>query len=333
MRISSSFDLLYVYMSRSRKMKIGFLGCGAIGSIYAGYLSNKHDVYIVDTSQKVVDAVRAHGILIDECVPGAGNGETISCRPALITTDPAEVGTVDLLIVFVRYMYLEAACRNALPMIGKDTIVMTLQNGIGNYDEIAKVVPEDQIVIGNTSHGSTGIAPGHVRHMGIGVTYIGSLKAPIAKAYKAAEALTAAGFETVVREDDVMAVIWHKAFANVAINAITALLGETNSLISSNEYARKAAGLLVNEAIDVAIAGGCQIDREAELKHAFDVAESTAANKSSMLQDVEGKRQTEIMIINGAVSKIGREHNIPTPYNDMIVQLILAKESLYLGER
>ncbi len=312
-------------------MKIGFLGCGAIGSIYAGYMSRVHDVYIVDTAQKIVDEVNAHGIQIDECVPGVGNGETESFHPMLITTDPKEIGEVDILIVFVRYMFLEAACRNALPMIGKDTVVMTLQNGIGNYDEIAKVVPEEQIVIGNTTHASTGVGPGHVRHAGIGATNIGTLKASADKVKKCAVALEAAGFEVDVRED-VMAAIWHKAFVNVAINPVTALLSQPNGFIADNKYAHEAARLLVTEAVDVAIASGCSLDREAEIENAFRVAEATATNKSSTLQDVLAHKQSEILIINGAVSRTGREIGVPTPYNDLIVQLVLALQSVYLGK-
>lgn len=312
-------------------MKIGFLGCGAIGSIYAGYMSGVHDVYIVDTAKAVVEAVTEHGILIDECVPGTGSGETACFRPRLITTDPGEVGEVDILIVFVRYMFLEAACRNALPMIGKDTVVMTLQNGIGNYDEIAKVVPEEQIVIGNTTHASTGLGPGHVRHAGAGITNIGSIRAAEDKILKCAEALRTAGLEVDVR-DDVMSVIWHKAFVNVGINAVTALLNQTNSFIADNKYAREAARLLVEEAVDVAVASGCRVDREAELANVYKVAKATAENKSSTLQDVLNHRQTEILIINGAVSRIGRQVNVPTPYNDLIVQLVLGAQSLYMGK-
>ena len=79
------------------------------------------------------------------------------------------------------------------------------------------------------------------------------------------------------------------------------------------------------------MAGGCNFDKEAEIENAFNVALATATNKSSTLLDILSKKQTEILIINGAVSKTGREHNIPTPYNDLIVQLVSAKQSVYLG--
>ena len=112
-------------------MKIGFVGCGAIGSCYASYLVKKHEVCVMDTSVPVIEAVRKNGILVDNCVPGVGNGETASVRPAMATTDPKEIGVVDLLVVFVHYQYLEAAVRNALPMIDSHTMILCLQNGPG----------------------------------------------------------------------------------------------------------------------------------------------------------------------------------------------------------
>ena len=174
-------------------MKIGFVGCGAIGSCYASYLSREHEVCVLDTYAPVIESIKKNGILVDECVPGTGTGETVVFHPAMATTDPKEIGVVDLLIVFVHYQYLEAAVRNALPMIDKHTMILCLQNGLGNYDEIAKVVPEEQIIIGNTAFGSTPVAPGHVKHTGTGVTNMGSLKAPMARVEEMANALREAG--------------------------------------------------------------------------------------------------------------------------------------------
>ena len=135
-------------------MKIGLLGCGAMGSLYGGYLSKVHEVYVCDVWKEHIEAIRANGIRLDE-----PEGETAVFTPKYATTDPSEIGPVDLLIVFVKYMLLEDALKNAKTMIGKDTIVLSLQNGIGNYDEIAKVVPEEQICCGTTAHGCTFLEP------------------------------------------------------------------------------------------------------------------------------------------------------------------------------
>ena len=311
-------------------MRIGFVGCGAIGSCYASYLLQKHEVCVLDTYAPVIEAIRKDGILVDKCAPGHGNGETVSVRPAMATTDPKEIGPVDLLVVFVHYQYLEAAVRNALPMIDKHTMVLCLQNGLGNYDEIAKVVPEEQIIIGNTAFGATPVAPGHVKHTGYGATNMGSPKAPMEKVEAVAEAFRISGLEVDVHEN-VMNAIWHKLLANVAINGMSALLETKNGFVEANPYAHEVARMLVREAITVANACGCTLDYETELEHAYEVSRMTDETISSMVQDVIHHRETEIRIINGAVSRLGRENGIPTPCNDLLSQLVLAKQSIYLG--
>lgn len=311
-------------------MKIGFVGCGAIGSCYASILSKKHEVCVLDTYAPVIEAIRKNGILVDQCVPGVGTGETLAFHPAMATTDPKEIGVVDLLIVFVHYQYLEAAVRNALPMIDKHTMILCLQNGLGNYDEIAKVVPEEQIIIGNTAFGSTPVASGHVKHTGTGVTNMGSLKAPMARVEEMANALREAGLEVQVHEN-VMNAIWHKLLANVAINGMSALLETKNGFVDGNQYAHEAARMLVEEAIGVANACGCTLDHDAELEHAYEVSRMTDETISSMVQDVQRHRETEIRIITGAICRLGREHGVPTPCNDLMLQLVLAKQSIYLG--
>lgn len=311
-------------------MRIGFVGCGAIGSCYASYLSRKHEVCVLDTYAPVIESIKKNGILLDECAPGSGTGETVSFRPAMATTDPKEIGVVDLLIVFVHYQYLEAAVRNALPMIDRHTMILCLQNGLGNYDEIAKVVPEEQIIIGNTAFGATPMEPGHVKHTGTGVTNMGSLKAPKENVERMAEALREAGLEVCVHEN-VMNAIWHKLLANVAINGMSALLETKNGFVDANPYAHEAARMLVEEAIVVANACGCTLEHDAEPAHAFEVARMTDKTISSMVQDVTHHKETEIRIITGAVCRLGREHHVPTPCNDLLLQLVLAKQSIYLG--
>ena len=311
-------------------MRIGFVGCGAIGSCYASYLLQKHEVCVLDTYEPVIEAVKKNGILVDRCAPGHGDGETVSLHPAIATTDPKEIGVVDLLIVFVHYQYLEAAVRNALPMVDEHTMVMCLQNGYGNYDEIAKVIPEEQIIIGNTAFGATPIEPGHVRHTGYGATNMGSVKASMDKVNEVAEAFREAGLEVDVHEN-VMNAIWHKLSANVAINGVSALLETPNGFISKSPYANELAKRLIKEAIEVANASGCTLDYQEELEHAYDVSRMTDETISSMVQDVLHHKETEVRIINGAVVKLGLEHGIPTPCNEMILNLVLAKQSLYLG--
>lgn len=305
-------------------MKIALIGCGAMGSLYGGYLSKVHEVTVCDVSKDLIAAINADGIRLEE-----PNGETAVFHPVCATTDSSTVGEQDLVITFVNYKFLESALKTAKGMIGPKTVVMSLQNGMGNYDEIAKAVPERQICCGTTAHGCTVLGVGHVRHTGVGVTALGTIKGDRADAERVAEALRQAGFEVVVK-DNVMEAIWHKLFANIAINAITALLEQPNIVVVDNPHAHVLAENLVKEAVAVANATGCSFREEDELKSAFDVAVATGSNRSSMLQCVSTQRETEIKIINGAVARIGKEVGVPTPYNDVIVSLIEAKQFAYL---
>lgn len=125
--------------------------------------------------------------------------------------------------------------------------------------------------------------------------------------------------------------IWYKLPANVAINDMSALLETKNGFADANPYAREAARMLVEDAIVVPNACGCTLEHDAELAHAFEVARMTDKTISSMVQDVTHHKETEIRIITGAVCRLGWEHHVPTPCNDLLLQLVLAKQSIYLG--
>lgn len=125
--------------------------------------------------------------------------------------------------------------------------------------------------------------------------------------------------------------IRYKLLANVAINGMSALLETKNGFVDANPYAHEAARMLVEEAIVVANACGCTLEHDAEPTHAFEVARMTDKTISSMVQDVTHHKETEIRIITGAVCRLGWAHHVPTPCNDLLLQLVLAKQSIYLG--
>ena len=139
------------------------------------------------------------------------------------------------------------------------------------------------------------------------------------------------GAELWRRSASSSASIRHKLPANVAINGMSALLETKNGFVDANLYAHEAARMLVEEAIVVANACGCTLEHDAEPAHAFEVARMTDKAISSMVQDVTHHRETEIRIITGAVCRLGRAHHVPTPCNDLLLQLVLAKQSTYLG--
>lgn len=200
-------------------MKIAIIGAGAMGSIIGGKLAQSgEDVTLIDVWKDNVDAINNSGLCIED---KTGNIEKITVRA---TTDPASVGATDLALVFVKCYHTEEAVRSAAPLIGDNTTVMTLQNGWGNAPRIASIIGEARLMVGLTYHGGTMVGPGHAKHTGQGMTFMGELNGDISpRLNNAAEAFRRAGFEVTVTTE-VLKEIWSKLALNVCTLPTSALL-------------------------------------------------------------------------------------------------------------
>ena len=124
-------------------MKIAVIGAGAMGSIYGGHLSLKNEVYLVDTNQSVVDEINKSGLTLLE------NGQDVVYHPTAVTSTVG-LEPMDLVILFVKAIFSEAALNSNRQIIGSNTYLMTLQNGSGHEDILSEYVPENHIIIGTT---------------------------------------------------------------------------------------------------------------------------------------------------------------------------------------
>ena len=303
-------------------MQIAVLGAGAMGSLYGGYLSAANEVVLVDICKEHISAVNRDGLVVEGV-----DGSTRTFRPGA-TTNCADVGAVDLLIVFVKSMQTLGALEENRPLIGENTLLLSLQNGYGNADDMLNFAPKDRILVGTTSHGCRMKKAGRVHHTGRGATYLGALAQDQTNAGMVADLLTRAGFETEV-SGNVEQLLWSKLFVNVGINPITALLAQPNIRIAENPHANQAARRAVYEAVSVANADGMNFDPATVFENVCQVAVKTGNNHSSMFADIANKRPTEILKINGAVVKKAEQLGIAAPYNTMLTDLILALEDDY----
>ncbi|MBI6875503.1 ketopantoate reductase family protein [Clostridium aciditolerans] len=301
-------------------MKIAIIGAGAMGSLYGGYLSRAgEDVYLVDIWQSHIDEINSNGLIIKE-----GEEEIVVYPKAFSKAE--EIGSVDLAIIFVKSILTEKALANNKAILGSNTLVMSLQNGYGNIEQIEKYVKSENIIAGTTAHGATMLGPGNIKHAGNGVTHIGWLKNNKNNSIEQiAAALKRAGFDTNI-SDNVMELIWSKLIVNVGINALTAILEVENGKLLDIDETKYLMKLAVEEAIDVAEALGVKFNRDETIEKVMQVAYNTAENKSSMLQDILNKRKTEIETINGAIVREGIKHFVKTPVNTVLLNLIKAKE-------
>jgi len=305
-------------------MKIAVVGAGAMGSLFGALLAEAgNQVWLYDVWVEHVQAINQNGLQIER----EGNTRAVNISA---TTDPAQINRADLVIIFVKSTQTRSAAQTACTLAGTDGSVMTLQNGMGNADVIAEVIAPDRILAGTTSHGATMLGAGRIRHAGIGATTIGSWAATDPgqqRAKQFAGFFNSAGIETEAVAD-VRSVVWNKLLINIGINAITALSGIKNGQILDLEITRELSRAAVEEAMLVARAQKVKIKTEV-VDIVFKVAQATAVNRSSMGQDVDNRRQTEIAAINGFIVREAKRLGLEAPVNHTLTALIETLQSHY----
>lgn len=301
--------------------RIAVLGSGAMGSLFGGRLAaSGMDVSLVHRRSAPVEAVNRSGLTIRSA---AGDELTVEV-PA--TTDPATVGPVGLVVVFVKSHQTESALEGASALLEGGPDVLTLQNGLGNPETIAEFVPEANVLAGVTTQGATREAPGRVFHAGDGPTTIGRyFTENDDRVRTVATWFEEAGIETTV-SDAVLDEIWEKVLVNVAINAPTALARVPNGTLASTDPGRRVLESAVKEAARVARTEGREVPADV-VSLALDVARATAENRSSMLQDVEAGRKTEIEQLHGEIVERAEALGLQTPINRTLADLVRLAEA------
>jgi 2-dehydropantoate 2-reductase len=248
--------------------------------------------------------------------------------PVTATTDPAAVPAVDMVIIFVKAHATRQASQWASRFLAPEGLALTLQNGVGNADVMAEVLGSGRVVAGVTSHGATLLGPGQVRHAGKGPTHIATRPEIAVKLSDVATVFEQAGFE-VHLSDDLESLVWGKLIVNVGINGLTAILRVPNGQLVEIPAASALMAQAVAEAEAVCQAKGVILPYDDPLGRVREVARATAANRSSMLQDVLRGVPTEIGVINEAIVREGQRLGVATPANEFIVTTIRAIEDSY----
>ena len=304
-------------------MKIVIIGAGAMGCLYGAYLSRNHEVIMLDSFDKQVEAINQNGITVLE---EDGREENFKNVKACISGEYKEAA--DLVVVFVKSTFTEDALRDNKKLFGDKTLVMTLQNGAGNDRKIAKYVNKKNIIIGTSKHNSVNMGGGKVRHSGSGETTIGSNLENNKNLDKIQAILEECGFK-VEKTNDIQRVIWSKLFVNLSINTFTAITRSPIGSMIENKYAWDFAEKMICEAVDVAEADGTHFSYREVLNMVHHVCEDAGKGYSSMSQDVMNCRLTEIDAINGAIVEQAKLYNVKVHYNSLIVDLIHAIEGAY----
>jgi len=307
-------------------MHILILGAGALGSLLGARLSQADRVRIslLTTDRQHVLAIRQDGLTVEEL-----DGSTRCYRLPAFDAPHALEEAPDLVLVSVKTHSIEGAVSSVVDRCHAATLFLTLQNGIGNWERIGRLVGEGSVLVGTTAQGATLLAPGRIRHGGNGPTYLGEPDGPPSpRVLAVVEKFRQAGLAAESREG-MAQLIWEKLHVNVGINAITALTGIRNGFIAAMPVARELCRAAVEEAMRVARAKGFVMPEDM-VERVLAIAQATAVNRSSMGQDVDHRKRTEIDAINGAIVALGEQLHLPTPVNQTLVRLVKILEANYL---
>ena len=308
-------------------MKIAIIGAWAMGSLYGGYLSGKEEeVILYDINREHIDAIRQNGLIIEE-----GNSGRKTTWTPKASSDPESVKGSDIVIIFVKSTATRAVVEQFTPLLSDHSIVITLQNGYGNEGIIRERCGAGRTAAGVTSQGATFLGPGLIRHAGNGPTHLSMSDMDNNKLKPFTVLLTESGFETHISEK-IEDLIWSKLIINVGINALTALTGLKNGQLLNFEETKALMEDLVGEALAVVEKKGIHLQYDNPVETVFGVAEKTGLNRSSMLQDFDRKRLTEIDFINGAIVAEADKLEIAVPVNKAITRLVKTMEHIHRGE-
>ncbi len=306
-------------------MKIAVIGAGAMGSIYAALLADAgNEVWAVDTWADHIAAIQRDGLRVS----GASGERCV--HPVQATTQVSDVGMCDLFIIATKASGVGSAAQAIAGQMGPDSLVLTIQNGLGAGERIAQFMATDRVLLGVADgFGSSMVGPGHAQHTSMKLIRIGEMGGGLTERLSKVEAVwQAAGFEAQAFED-INRLIWEKFLCNVTLSAPCTVFGMTVAQLKADP----AKWAIALGCMQEAYAAGQQLgiafgfdDAEAYVT-AF--AEAVGDAKPCMLQDHEARRRWELDAINGRVPVLGAQLGIATPYNTTLSEVLRTREAAF----
>ena len=300
-----------MYGDKSLEMNIIIFGAGAIGSYFGSMLSKNNDVLLVGRKPHI-DAIKENGLII----------QGITKQKIKINAETSVNNlnfNTDLLILKVKSFDTENAILQAKKIIKKDTVVLSLQNGLDNIDKIKKHISSEKIYAGITTHGILFNKPGFIKHTGKGTTIIGYLNGKKTKhAEDIVKNFNKAGIQTSL-SSDIAKEIWIKGIINSSINPLTAFFDCKNGYLLKNPILERLVEQICIESTNIAIAHGIDVKTSYMIKKTKDVIRKTSDNYSSMLQSFKKAKKTEIMSINGKLITYGKKYKRDIAINAALI--------------
>jgi 2-dehydropantoate 2-reductase len=302
-------------------MKVAVVGAGAMGCLYAAAFHRAGaDVTLVDVNPEHIAAINERGLELDT----RAGVETLPL-PALRPEEAT--GTADLVVLFTKTFHTDVALAGVRAIIGPATHVLTLQNGLGNDEAVARHVPGERVIAGVSTLPSDLVGPGRVRSHGEGGSKIyPPFGGATAFAQEVADLLSAGGLPTAL-EPQIQAAIWSKAIFNAAMNTLCALTRRTPGFLGAHDEAQALIRAVVHEGVAAASASGVAVDAQPILDLTVVSVTDHADHEASMLQDVKAGRPTEVDAINGAIVRAARAAGVATPVTETLWRLVKLEDA------
>lgn len=299
-------------MAKGISMKIAIMGAGALGGYFGGRLSVAGvDVTLIARGAHL-RAIQTDGLYID-----SPNGD-VHLTGIAATDDPATVGTVDYVLVFVKNYDLDAALIQARPMIGADTCIATFQNGISAPTVAAGIYGDDRVLGGAAWIPGYIEAPGRIKHTDTKDTLSFGALSPAGKTYEQPlfDALTLAGTHPRI-EPDIEAALWSKFVLLAATSAVTTLTRLTIGEVNDHEKTKALMRRAIEEASAVALAVCPNLPPDlADQQFAY-YEHIDGQVRASMCTDLLNGKRLELDWFSGEILRQAEKHKLATPVHEV----------------
>jgi 2-dehydropantoate 2-reductase len=302
-------------------MKIAIVGTGAMGSVYAGlFAAAGHEVWAIDAWREHVEAMKKKGLRLE----GASGDRTVKVHA---TTEAKEAGPCDLVVLATKAMHVKSAAESTKPLLGKDTPVLSIQNGLGGPDMAASILGKDRVMVGVVGgFGASIRAPGHAHHNGMELVRLGEFGGPITERLKKVEeAWKGAGFKVKVF-DDIDQLVWEKLICNCAYSGPCALSEGTIANVMGDPDLSRVSAACATEAFLVSQKKQIKLGFADPVAYVRDFGSKIPNARPSVLLDLILKKKSEIDVINGSIPRVAKTLGMEAPVNEAVTALVRAKE-------
>ena len=294
-----------------------------MGSVYAGlFASAGHEVWAIDAWREHVEAMRKNGLRLE----GASGERTVKVHA---TTDAKEAGACDLVVLATKAMHVESAASSIKKssLLGKDTPVLSIQNGLGGPDTAAEILGRERVMVGVVGgFGASMRAPGHAHHNGMELVRLGEFGGPITpRLKKVEEAWKSAGFRVKVF-DDIDQLVWEKLICNCAYSGPCALSEGTIAEVMNDPDLARVSADCATEAFLVSRKKQIHLGFDDPVAYVRDFGSKIPNARPSVLLDLMLKKKSEIDVINGSIPRVAKTLGMQAPVNETVTALVRARE-------